>query len=182
MNPGIVLIAFALGAAMPAIAEIESVATTESGGVSMRWWPKVQPPKGWKHDREHSVSYSINAMAPAGKSFGEAQTVMYAKAIYKPRERDLASVDALIERDKRKSLERDPKLAIGKAEPLKTADGKVLQSVTIVPRGKGNWERVSYGEEGDFYLIFAVSSRTQAGYESAMRSYEQLVRSYKEKP
>jgi hypothetical protein len=176
------IVLLALAAAAPAAAEIERVATTADGGISMRWWPRVEPPKGWKHDREHSVSYGINAMAPARASFGKAQTVMYAKAIYKPRERELTSVDALIERDRRKSLERNPKQEVAKGAPLTTADGKVLQSLTYAPKGSGNWERVAYGEEGDFYLIFAVSSRTKAGYQSAMPAYEKLVAGYKEKP
>ena len=183
MNPRHLLAVLScIAMATPAIAEIERVATTDAGNLSMRSWPKLTPPKGWKHDRPHSVSYGINALAPQRGNFGTAQTVMYAKAIPKSRERELKSVDMLMERDKRKALARNSGMTVAAGAPLRTADGKTLQSITYAPKGEGNWERVAYGEEGEFYLLFAVSARTRAGYDGAMKSFEALVRSYKEKP
>ena len=171
-----------MAAATPAIAEIERIATTDTGNLSMRSWPKVTPPKGWKHDRPHSVSYGINALAPQRGNFGSARTVMYAKAIPKARERELKSVEMLMERDKRKAVANNPGVSVAAGPPLKTADGKTLASITYAPKGEGNWERVAYGEEGDYYVLFALSSRTRAGYDGAMKSFEALVGSYKEKP
>ena len=182
MKARVLVVLAALAAVWPAVAEIEKVPTTQDGTLALRWWPKVTPPKGWRHDREHSVSYAINAMAPAGSSFDEAQTIMYAKAIYKPRDMQVKSVDMLVERDRQKFLARDPSMKIAKAPAIKTADGKALVSMTFTPASSGNWERVSYGEEGDFYIIFAVSSRTEKGYKSALPAYERMVRGYREKP
>jgi len=183
MKPTHFLAALAcVAATTTAMAEIEKVATTDTGNLSMRWWPKLTPPKGWKHDRPHSVSYGINALAPQRGNFGSARTVMYAKAIPKPREPELKSVEMLMERDKRKALANNPGVAVASGAPLKTADGKTLPSITYAPKGEGNWERVAYGEEGDFYLLFALSSRTRAGYDGAMKSFEALVGSYREKP
>ena len=70
---------------------------------------------------------------------------------------------------------------IAEATALKTGDGQVVRSFTYFPPKEGNWERVSYGEEGEYYLIFTVSSRTKDGYAKAVPTYESLVQRYKEK-
>lgn len=168
---------------LPAQAAVEMVETSSSLGPLKQWWPRVAPPKGWQHDREHSVAYGINAMAPQGSAFGEAETVLYAKALYRPREMELRDVDALIERDRRKALSQDPLRRTAAGPAVKTADGKVAKTITFTPaRGEGNWERVAYLAEGDYFMLFAVSSRTRQGYEAALRAFEQMIRGYREKP
>lgn len=57
--------------------------------------------------------------------------------------------------------------------------------MATAPGGGGVASRsggISYGEEGEFYLIFTVSSRSLNGYQAAMNAYQQLIRRYKEKP
>jgi hypothetical protein len=41
---------------------------------------------------------------------------------------------------------------------------------------------VAYGEDGDFRVMFAVSSRTKHGVEAAERAYVQMIRSYTREP
>jgi hypothetical protein len=67
-------------------------------------------------------------------------------------------------------------------EALATGDGQKLRSLTFFPQGEGNWERVSFGEEGEYYLMFTISSRTKSGYDMALPLYEAMLRAYKEKP
>jgi hypothetical protein len=165
-----------------AFAEIEKFVTPSDQGLCFHWWPKLPSVDGWHPDRENSLGYAANALAPDGFTFGDAETVMYAKAIYKPREPESKSVDMLIENDKKDFLADTPDIAIEAAGSLTTADGQVLRSFTFFPKSKGNWERVSYGEEGEYYLIFTVSSRSLKGYSAAMTAYEQLIGRYKEKP
>ena len=88
----------------------------------------------------------------------------------------------LIEKDKKAFRSDSPGIKIEEIGVLMTADHKRLRSFTFFPSGKGNWERVSYGEEGDFYLIFTVSSRSLKGYKAAMRAYQQLIGRYQEHP
>ena len=38
---------------------------------------------------------------------------------------------------------------------------------------------MSYGEEGEFYLVFTVSSRSQSGFNSAVVAYEKLIAGYR---
>lgn len=142
------------------------------------WWPKIAAPKGWHQDRRASYHYGCNAVAPDGHTFANAETVLYAKASYKPRIPALKSLEQLIAKDKEDFLSSG--VEIKEAPPLTTADGKILRSFIFTPKDKGNWERVSYGEEGDFYLTFTVSSRSLASCQSSEKIYEDFVRSYKQ--
>ena len=177
-----VLLIPALGLALQgAHAEIEKVAIPTAKGMSFHWWPKLPALKGWRHEREQSLHYGIYALAPEGSTFADAQTVMYAKAVYKPQRPEIQTLEMFIRSDRKASLSRSPDIVVQEHAALSTADGKKLRSFTFFPRKDGNWERVSYGEEGDFYLVFAVSSRSLAGYKAAEKAYMQLIRSYKEK-
>jgi hypothetical protein len=119
---------------------------------------------------------------PDGFTFSNAETVIYARAIYKPRSPETTSLEVLIKDDKDEFLKADPGIAIVETSPLKTADGKTLRSFTFFPKDKGNWEQVSYGEEGDFYLIFTISSRSHAGFLKSSITYAQYIAQYKEGP
>jgi hypothetical protein len=74
-----------------------------------------------------------------------------------------------------------PGITITETKLIVTADGKKLRSFTFFPTKQGNWERVSYGEEGEFYLVFTISSRTKMAYDRAIAAYESLVSGYREK-
>ena len=162
-----------------ASAEIEKIALPCEKGICFYWWPKLPTVKGWHHDRDHSYIYSANAQAPDGFTFANAESVVYAKALYKPRIPETKSLDALISDDKKQFLSHDPNLIISETTPLTTADGHKLKSYTFFPKSKGNWEQVSYCEEGDFYLIFTISSRSKEGYKKAISAYQQFIGSYK---
>jgi hypothetical protein len=53
---------------------------------------------------------------------------------------------------------------------------------TFLPYPHEHSEQVSYGEEGDFYLIFTISSRSKATLAKAMNAYYKFIGGYKEKP
>jgi hypothetical protein len=165
-----------------AFAEIEKFAISGEKGMAFHWWPKLESVTGWTQDKDFSFQYGINALAPTGASFADSETVMYAKAVYKPRAPDVKSLAALIENDKKDFVANIPGVAIQDEKGLVTADGKKVVSLNYAPKGKGNWERVSYLEEGDFYLIFTVSSRTEIGFLATIKAYENLISRYREKP
>jgi hypothetical protein len=176
------LLATFLIASSAALADIEKIAIPSESGLRFYWWPKVTPLSGWHRDREHSFHYSVNALAPDGFTFANAATVMYAKAVYKPREPDVKSLEMLIAKDKRNFLAAIPDIVIEEAATLTTADGQKLRTFTFFPKSQGNWERVAYAEEGEFYVVFTLSSRTVNGYKDSLRAFEQLVAQYREKP
>jgi len=167
---------------LPIIAspEIEKVGQVCDKGICLAWWPKLDPAKGWHHDDRASWAVGANVQVPDGFTFSNAETIIYAKAAYKPKIPETTSLDMLIENDKSDFLKHDPTVSITKVPPLKTQDGKELETYTFFPIGKGNWEEVSYGEEGDFYLIFTISSRSRAGFLSMLPLFEQYVARYKE--
>lgn len=165
-----------------AIAEIEKVAVPCEQGLCFYWWPKLVAVNGWHHDREHSYLYSANAQAPDGYTFANAESVIYAKALYKPRISKTTSLEMLIKDDKEQFLSRDPNIIVSEVDRLVTGDGQILKSLTFFPKEKGNWEQVSYGEEGEFYLIFTLSSRTKDGFTRTFAAYKQFIGRYTEKP
>jgi hypothetical protein len=175
------LLLLILAGTFPVNAEIEKFGRPCETGLCLYWRPKLAPVEGWHHEPGPSQQYGANALAPDGSTFMDAETVMYAKAFYKPRITETKSLEALIENDKRGFLANVPGVVIANTKPLSTGDGKKLKSVTFFPTSQGNWERVSYGEEGEFYLLFTVSSRTKAGYEKALPAYEAMIRGYKER-
>ena len=163
-------------------AEIEKTAMTCGSKICFYWWPKVPAVKGWHQDRDKSYEMGANVLVPVGSSFTAAETVIYVKALYKPRMPDIASVEALIEDDKKRFLDSRPGMKMVELTGLATADGKVLRSFEYIPEPQGDWEQVSYGEEGDFYLVFAISSRTKMGYDKSILAYKELIKSYRERP
>jgi hypothetical protein len=171
-----------LFAAPNAQAEIEKIAIPGEKGMSLYWWPKLPNVAGWHQDRDSSLHYSVNALALDNAEFANTETVMYAKAIFKPRDPEIKSLEMLIARDKKDFLKNVSGVELREVKSLATADGKQFKSFVFSPKGSGNWERVTYGEEGEFFLIFTVSSRSKAGYDATESTYEKLIGLYKEKP
>jgi hypothetical protein len=179
-KPHIVALALILLPAS-ASAEMEKTALVCPEQLCLYWWPRLPAIEGWHQDREQSYKIAANALAPDGSDFSKAETVMYVKASYKPKIPDTKSLEMFIS-DDLKSFSKDSNTTVAEVTELVTADGKRLKSFTFFPVNSGNWERVAYGEEGDFYLVFTLSSRTEAGYKKALAAYEALVRGYREKP
>ncbi|MEO8998611.1 MAG: hypothetical protein ABI227_01440 [Rhodanobacter sp.] len=165
-----------------ASAEIEKIALTCEAKICFYWWPKLPEVKGWHQDREQSYKLGANVLVPNGSTFSNAETVLYAEALYKPRITETRSVNDLIASDREEFLKNKPGIIVIETRGLITGDGKVLRSFTYFPTRHGDWEQVSYGEEDDFYLIFTVSSRTKAAYDKSVVTYQTLISGYKETP
>ena len=172
------VIAIALVAPAAAHARIEKNATLTKTGIRLFWWPALGTVKGWHHDSDASYLGSINAEVPDGFTFSNAEAVIYAKAIYKPRQPETKTLAMLIKEDQAEFLDHDRTMEITQVSPLKTADGRTLETYTFFPREKGEWEEVSYGEEGDYYLVFVISSQTKTGFEKALPAFKEFIGEY----
>jgi hypothetical protein len=161
-------------------AKIERLALACGNAICPRWWPELAPPKGWVHDRTYSAHYNVNAVCEEGKSFKDAEVVMYANAVFKPRVPQHKTLEEFIAGDLASFRTKHQGLVIKQSSDLKTSDGKQVVSWTLDPSGSGQWERTAYLEEGDFYIVFVISSRSQAGRDSQMQTFEQWIASYKE--
>jgi len=164
-----------------ASAEIEKLAVPSDHGFHFYWWPRLPVVAGWFHDEGASLKLTANVLVPDGSSFGDASAVIYAKALYKPRSPEIHSLQDLIDSD-RDAFERDlPGLNIERLPDLTTGDRRQLVQLAFTPKGEGSWERVAYGEEDDYYLIFAISAQHAAELKAALPAFETLVAEYKAK-
>ncbi len=175
-----IILAFFLGVAVQA--DIEKTAVMCNTGFCFYWWPKLPVVRGWHQDKQQSLNYNANAIAPNGSSFVDAEAVMYGVAVYKPRDPEAKSLAMFIASDKQQFLSRDPGIIIAQVGDLTNADGNKLPSFTFFPKSAGNWEQVSYGEEGDFYLTFVLSARSKKAFDRTESVYRDLIAHYKAKP
>jgi hypothetical protein len=179
------LVAVGLLALAPgASADVEKFAQPECAqGLCLYWWPKLPALSGWHHEEGPSVENSSNILAPDGSDFVNAETIIYARAFYKPQSPS-KSVDDLMARDRKDTAQALPGTVIAAAAGIANGDGKTLQTQSFHPpaEGEGSWERLAYDEEGDFYLMFVISAKSKAGLEAGMKDFERLIAAYKVKP
>jgi len=161
-------------------AEIEKRAEICERGICLYWWPKLPPLKGWHQDGGSSKKYGVSALAPDGSSFANASAVIYAKAAYKPRMPETDSLEKVIANDQKTFRSKFAAIVITETDGLLTADGKKMRTFTFFPKSTGEWEEVSYGEEGEFYLIFTLSAHSREAFEKTLSTYRDLVGRYKE--
>ncbi len=159
--------------------EIEKVAVTSQRGMELFWWPKVSPPSGFFFDEAASRQTAVKMLVPNGFTFSSAETVIYAKASFKPRIPEVKSLQALIDKDLAEFQGHDPKLIVNPGPAIKDGDNRQLQVFSFVPSAQGNWETVAYSEEGEFYLLFTISSRSKAGYEACLPLFKTMIEGYR---
>lgn len=168
----------AAAAAFPVAAEMEKNAVSGPEGIELFWWPRLPAVEGWEHDRPTSLQYGANMLVPHGKTFAEAEAVLYAKAMYKPRAPQITSLAQLVERDRKEFAGQPGGIQVHESAPLRAADGQPLTCLLFEPTAGGNWERVCYMEEGDYYVLFTLSSRSRTAFESTMKTYVTLINRY----
>jgi hypothetical protein len=132
-------------------AEIEKIALQTDTGPRLIWWPKVEPPRGWHFDQGSSYHFAFKAMAPNGSTFSQSETVMYAKASYKPRNVDTTDLASFVKRDIGYFTSNDSTIVVKNEAPMFTGDREKLVVISFPPKAGGNWEIVAYGEESDFF-------------------------------
>lgn len=168
----------ALAVALPAHAGLEPVVGT-CGATSCLWHePTVHAPKGWDFKELASARYHARAFAPAGSNFGNATAVMYAKAV--PKEGQPPSLAAFMSQDIASYRAKDDKLQVKTGLSYTDGDGRTLRAVQLVPAvGSGlQWETIAYGEEGAFYLVFALSGAGVVEHDAAVPAFKQMLASY----
>lgn len=167
-------------------AEIDKKAYTcdESGKMCFLWWPKLQGVDGWKQDMQHSNHYKMNTQAPLGSTFSNAETVIYARAEYQHDGSPDKNLSEFIKSSQEKYLIPDPTLMVEKTKTISSQNNINFESYKFIPSKQGNWEQVSYAEEIDkdgnkYFLIFVLSSRSQAGYDKYIKDYFKFITQYK---
>lgn len=162
----------------------KAVLCQDTGRLCFYWWPKLPHVSGWKQDEGSSYHFSIDAQAPTGSTFSNAETVIYARAVYKAKWPEIKDLNGFIQNDQATFRHHDPGIKINAMAPIQTQAGQQMKRFSFTPSGKGNWEQVSYGDEKDengneYFLIFVISSRTKTGLARNLKAYEQFVRNYR---
>lgn len=179
-----VLIALLISGTLHAEIHREANAACKAGKICFYWWPKLPKITGWQQDKPSSYRYRSNAQVPIGVAFDDAEAVIYARAIYKPRRPKIKNLAQFIASEQKSFLQHHPTFTIQKTTPLTSASGLVFRSFTFMPKTQGNWEQVAYSEEQDdqgnaYYLVFVLSARNQQSYQSTLATYKQFVTQYK---
>jgi hypothetical protein len=164
--------------ATPANAEMEKIAIPFDNQIRLFNWPKVVVPNAWHHEKESSYANGVNIIVQDNFTFGNSESVIYTASVYKPSRPEIKSLEALIAEDKKALLTQFPETVISTEAALSDGKNNKMLSLRYSPRASGNWERVTYGEETDFYLIFTLSSRSEKGYLTAMPTYKKVIKSY----
>ena len=178
MTRRLVLIAVLIAAfANCASAEIEKFGRPGTNGLDLVWWPHLPALQGWHHDEEASWKLTANVLVPAGQNFDEAPAIMYANAVFKPRT-EAKTLAEFIANDQKDFKENVPGVKISSLPALPDGDGKNLTTYQFIPSSKGDWEVISYGEEGDFFLVFALNAHSGAAMRATLPAFKSLVRRY----
>lgn len=150
--------------------------------MALYWWPEFPPLRGWVHEDEASIELKANVLVPSGKSFFESPAVIYGGAIYKPRSPETKSLDQLVANDVADALHDTPGTKAKELRALTDADGKPWRCFSFTPHGNGRWEWAAYSEEGDFYLIFAVTGKSSSALRSALPDFRKRIQAYRQQP
>ena len=165
-----------------AYADVEKTALRTDSGLRLVWWPKVDAPKGWHFDEQSSDHYAFKAFAPDGSDFTNADRVIYAKADFKPRFPEAKNVESLIKQDISDFSSSHESIVVRREKPLLSGDAKPFELVSFTPEKDGDWERVAYGEEGEYFIIFTLSSRSKDGLTKAVSAFESMIAGYHAAP
>ncbi len=185
---GIACVAIVAAYSAIARAEIVKSATIDCSNnrLCLYWWPKLPSISGWHTDEDANYQVGengINALVPDGFNFSNSDTVIYGNAVYKagyekdnPKSKKL---DDFIADDRKTYFDQYPGMIIKEVEPLSTGDHQKLRSYIYFRPKDQVWEQISYGQDGDFYVVIAISSKSEAGYRAHQAEYRDLVGRYR---
>ena len=166
-----------MAAAPAAHAGLEPVLGTCGASPCLWQEPAVTAPKGWVLKDPASRRYHARAFAPAGSNFENATAVMYAKAV--PKQGQPATLDGFVSQDVASFRAQNARLQVKTGLSFADGDGRRLKAVQLLPgSGGGQWETIAYGEDGDFYLVFALSATGVVEQQAAEPAFAQMVASY----
>ena len=133
---------------------------------------------GWALDNDASQRFGVIVLVPADSSMATASALMYSKVIDKERLPENMSLAQLIADDRREFEINAPDISVQEVATLRDSKGRRVPCIAYSPVDSGNWERVAYVEDGDFYLVFTVSAPSEAALKSTLPAFGKFVGSY----
>lgn len=153
-------------------AEIEKVEMKCEKGPCFKWFPRVAPPRAWHYEEDESVEQGVKVFAPDDM---HSDMRMYTYAIQKADKPALHTLDDVIAHEKENYKE-------GRAmegKPLSTLDGKKLRTFLYATKDEIRWDQATYGEEGQFYVVFAITTTGLYELNRYVNDYSSFVGSYR---
>jgi hypothetical protein len=173
-------------AVQPALGKIAKTAQVDckTNRICFYWWPPLPSIPGWHTDAQTNYGvgdHGIYALIPDGSNFANADVIIYGRAVYKPSvDPKTRNLDAFIADDEEQfRKETNGDISIADAPPLQNANRQKLRSVTYFRPKDRSWERVTYSEENDNYVLFVLNAHSLEAYKAAQATYEALIEAYK---
>jgi hypothetical protein len=166
------LVLFAVLMPVTARAEVEKVEMKCEKGPCVKWFPKVTPPRAWHYDEDESAEQGVKVFAPDDM---HSDMRMYTYAIQKTDKPALRTLDDVIVHEKENYKEGQAM----EGKPLSTLDGKKLRTFLYATKGEIRWDQASYGEEGQFYVVFAITTNGLYELTRYVNDYSSFVGSYR---
>jgi len=144
----------------------------------------LTPPGGWVEDKAASRQNGVQMMVPKGKTFRDAETLIYVKVSHHQDKNQPLADFVRVSQDRWRAAVPDTK--IGNLPELARKDGKppfLLFEYENPSRAQQSHERVAFGldtdKDGNEYVLTVVmTGRSKKGLEQADRPYKEFLRAH----
>jgi hypothetical protein len=164
-------------------AEVKKFMNISGGQLTPFYELVATPPDGWIMEKEASKQNGVQMLVPKGKTFGNAEALIYVKVSHKQQDLELPQFIANSQERWRKSV---PTTRITKLPEVARANGRAA----FLPYQYENpghpqqaFEYVAFGEDGDkdgntFTLMVVITGRDRKQIEKAATSYNAFLRAH----
>jgi hypothetical protein len=164
-------------------AEVKKFMNIAGGKMQPFFRLEATPPRGWIVEQEATKKYGVQMLVPKGKTFGNADAVIYVKVSYKHKDLDQAQFIKTSQDDWREAV---PDTTITKLPEVTRANGRAAflpYQYENPSQPKQPFEYVAFGEDGDkdgntFNLIVTVTGGDRKVIEKAAASYNAFLRAH----
>lgn len=172
----VALLGLCLGA-LPGPSPVQAEMLQFSTPDGMKSWPKLPDIPDWHQDQESSLRLGANSLIPDGVDFAKADMVIQARGFPRRGNGNVTSLPQLIESDRAAA---QPGTDIKKLADIADKDGTPFSVYSFAPApGKtGDWRAMAYSEEGDYFLAFSLSARSQSAYDTGLPIFTGLIQRY----
>lgn len=175
--PSLLLLAICALGPQPSRAELVRLQLSCDGQTCVYWLPQLPSLPGWHIDAPSQAQGTV-VLVPDGYSSGNAEYIIYAKAMQKTLLMDQPSLSRFIAQDAEDYKALYPGIKVTEGHPVQTAQHDLLRTLTITPTQSGHWEQVTYHEDGDQFVILVLTAKTDSGFRKARTDYLTLLSRY----
>lgn len=141
------------------------------------WTFTLDAPSGWEFDCEAGRKAGLSTMLlPAGLTMDNSAAIMYARTT---RREPGETFNQFIRRDVQQLRQGDSTAVVGVGPILQNAAGAAVPVRTLHLPAGDQYMAVGYVAEDSVNVLLVLSTRNQRAYQSGLRDFAALVRSYR---